>query len=145
VSSGGGSARAPSSRSLPAVALLLLAAAAVAVGPVLGGWSWSAPYGPVGSAPFSAAGESLPIAGTVDPSRNNPELGVPPRSPSRAALRHSTAGTGALERPAFDAVLSGVLVAGSLLALLAGQRRTAWPRGVVLRETTARGPPASLA
>ena len=125
-----------SSRRLPPLILLLLAAVAVALGPALDSRSRSADF--FGSAASPAAEAAH---GGIDGHRRE---GSDP-APSRAGLRHASAGATALERPTFDAVVPTVALAGLLLALIAGYGRNERRRGRTLPSASARSPPVSLA
>ena len=127
-----------SSRQLPPLILLLLAAVAVAMGPAHGARTGSTAAEVFGSAAFlSAEAAHNGIAG-------DERQGTHP-APSRAGLRHASEGATALERPTFDAVLPAVTVAGPLLALVVGYGGNERHRGRTLLSASARSPPVSLA
>jgi hypothetical protein len=153
-----------SSRPLPPLVLLLLAAVAVALGPAVGLGSgpspWQAARSATRPAAFPAARAPQPSAGIADPSGERAELGAPARArvdiggderdsttrpPVRVGLRHSSAAANALERPTFDAVLPAAVVAGPLGALAGGYGATQVCPGLTLPRGSARSPPASLA
>jgi hypothetical protein len=148
-----------SSRPLPPLILLLLAAVAVALGPAVGARSGSPLWGIAGSAAFPAARAPQLSVGIADPSGQRAELGAQARVrvdvggderdgstwPLRVGLRHSSAAANALERPTFDAVLPVAVVAGPLGALAGGYGAIQACRGLTLPRGSARSPPVSLA
>ena len=125
-----------SSRQLPPLILLLLAAVAVALGPALDSRSRSADFFGSAASPAAEAAHGG-IAG-------HGREGSDP-APSRAGLRHASAGATALERPTFDAVLPAVALAGRLLALVVGYGGDERRRRRALPSASARSPPVFLA
>jgi hypothetical protein len=129
-----------SSRRLPPLILLLLAAVAIAMGPALGARTGTTAADVADSAAFPAAEDAH--AGFAG-SHGDERQGTHP-APSRAGLRHTSVGAAALERPTFDAVPPAVTVAGPLLALVVGYGGNERRRGRTLLSASARSPPASL-
>jgi ABC-type branched-subunit amino acid transport system permease subunit len=124
-----------SSRRLPPLILLLLAAVAVALSPALGARSGYAGADVFGSAAFPATGDEH--AGVAADEHQGTD-----RAPLRAGLRHAPARATALERPTFDAVLPGAALAGPLLALIVGYGGNERRHGRAVPSASARGPPA---